>query len=94
MIKKREYNKALKTVKEYEQQLLNKPVVIASAFGFLWWCENDVDHHRWIKAKNIDSACKKFISNQPKTIRKIDYEVQNGKKYIDISERKEFHHWL
>jgi len=92
MIKKREYKKALKIVKEYEQQVLNKPV--ANTFGFIWWCEKDIQHNRWIKAKDIDSACRKFILNQPKTIRKLDYEVQHGDEFIDISERKEFKYFI
>lgn len=93
MIKKREYNKALKIVKAYEQQL-NKPVVIASLFGFLWFNENDTEHNRYIKAKDIDSACKKFLANKPKTMVRIDYEVHHGNKYIDISNRSEFKDWL
>lgn len=93
MIKKRDYNKALKIVKAYEQQL-NKPAVIASLFGFLWFNENNTEHSRYIKAKNINSACKKFLANKPKTMVRIDYEVQHGNEYIDISNLSEFKDWL
>ena len=63
-------------------------------FGFLWFNKNSTEHNRYIKAKNIDSACKIFLTNKPKTMVKIDYEVHRGNNYIDISNRSEFENWL
>ena len=94
MIQKREYNKALKIVKCYEEQIKSKSVNTAKEFGFIWHDNDNVPHYTWIKAKNIDSACKKFLRCERKTMMTLDYEVQVGKEYIDISERKEFKNWL
>ena len=98
MIGKREYNKALKIVQEYQKQEQEKKQVGIylkhNCFSFLWFDKNDKDNCRIVKAKNIDIACKKFISNLPKTISKIDYEVGFLNQFIDISDRKEFKNYI
>lgn len=80
---------------------LNLDVVTTSSsgkFGFLYWLESDSNssHGRckWIKADNIDQSCKKFLKNATKTLQSVDYEVQLGDKYIDISERPDFKSWI
>jgi hypothetical protein len=79
----------------------NKHSVKASfsnKYGFLYWCENDTTADdgrcKWIEASTLDEACAKFIKKAPKTLRQVDYEVQLGNKYIDISERADFKNWL
>ena len=63
-------------------------------FVFLWFNENGKEFNKFIKAKNINSAIKKFLSKKPISMHRIDYEVQNGNKYIDISDRTEFSEYL
>lgn len=95
-IGKREYDKAVKIVEAYQQQNI-KTVPVAcniNYFGFLWYSDNNVEHQTWIKAKNIDSACKKFVARKFKTLFRLDYEVCNNRTFIDISERKELKEWL
>lgn len=98
MIGKREYNKAFKIVQEYQKQEQEKKQVGKyfnhNCFNFLWFDKNEKAYSRTIKAKSIDIACKKFISNLPKTISKIDYEVGFLNYFIDISDRKEFEKYI
>ena len=85
-----------------ENSGLHKHFVKASfsnKYGFLYWCENDTTADdgrcKWIEASTLDEACAKFIKKKaPKTLRQVDYEVQLGNKYIDISERADFKNWL
>lgn len=79
----------------------NIPDVKASfsnKYGFLYWCENDTTADdgrcKWIEASTLDEACEKFLKKAPKTLRQVDYEVQLGDKYIDISERADFQNWI
>jgi len=90
-ITKSQYIKALKTVDTYIRQVENKSKkCTVNLFGFLWHNFNYVEHQTFIKAKNIDSACKIFNKRMPKTMFRLDYEVQHGNEFIDISDRKEF----
>jgi hypothetical protein len=70
----------------------------SNKYGFLYWCENDTTADdgrcKWIEASTLDEACEKFLKKAPKTLRQIDYEVQLGDNYIDISERADFKNWL
>ena len=93
MIGKREYNKALKVIKEYEKQQICV-LKTDTSFGFLWFDKNDKYSQRIIRAKNINSACNKFLLNIPKTLVTIDYEVLNNNTYIDISNKKKFQKYL
>ena len=97
IIKKREYNNALKIIKLHEEQI-KKTYKISKVFGFLWFNKNGKEHNKYIKAKNIKEACRKFLKNKPKTIVKIDYEVhfktKNNSDYISISNRKEFENYF
>ena len=63
-------------------------------YGFLWFGKNGTEHNKYIKAKNIDSAIKKFLARKPKSMTGLDYEVHNGDIYIDISNRSEFSEYL
>jgi hypothetical protein len=98
MIRKSEYNKALKIVDAYRLQLQQREnkrtVTNHNLYGFLWFDCDGGEHHRWIKAKDIDSACKRFEKIQPKTMVRLDFEVQNVTTYFDISEREEFKHLI
>lgn len=71
-----------------------KAIIGCNYFGFLWFTENGNEKQRWVKAKNIDDACRKFLSNMPKTLYRIDCEVQHENDYISISNRKEFNEYL
>ncbi len=93
MIGKREYNKALKVIKEYEKQQICV-LKTDTSFGFLWFDKNDKHYQRIIRAKDINSACNKFLLNIPMTLGKVDYEVSNNNTYIDISERKKFEKYI
>lgn len=95
MIKKREYNKAVKVVAEYEKQQIKQPNT-KGMYGFLYWIEeSSEDRNKYIKAKNLESAIKQFLRLKPKTLREIDCEVSlpNG-GYVEIVNRPEFKEWF
>ncbi len=93
LIGKIEYNKALKIVMEYEKQKISV-LKTDTCFGFLWFDKNDKHYQRIVIAKDIYSACDKFLLNIPKTLVKIDYEVSNMYGFIDISDMKNFEKYL
>lgn len=60
-------------------------------YQFLWYTKygyqfSDGSKARftYVKAKNIESACKKFHRLLPCTIYKLDYEVKFNDTFIDI----------
>ena len=91
-ITKREYNAALKTIKKFELQKMRVRIA-SNLFGFLWWGKSDNEHSKWIKAKDINEACAKFLKCTP-TLENVDYEVQNGYNYIDISDIKPINKYI
>lgn len=63
-------------------------------YQFLYYLDGDrvatrdLERYRTkvIRAKDIESACEKFIKQKPKTLYQIDYEVKlKGDEFIDIS---------
>ena len=94
IISKRDYMKALKIVGAYESQVNTTVIKKDGRFGFLWYNVNGDGSQRWVKAKSIDSAIKKFIRNAPKTMDRLDYEVQHNNSYIDVSEKEELVKWI
>ncbi len=86
MISKREYLKAQKTIRKYQEQLLK------GKYQFLYFTNGNVSENViWIKAKNIDDACQRmrnFINETSPKIKEVDYEVFFNEKYIDISKQE------
>lgn len=64
-------------------------------YGFLYWLTTDSkDHVKFIYAKNINKAIKKFISSMPASLDRVDYEVKFENSFIDISENKAIQKWI
>lgn len=103
MITKREYNKALNTVLKYEQQLRKRRVIGNSSAGYQFmYYLSDEDYMKpepkyrlkYVRAKNINEAVNKFLANKPKSLTRMDYEVEKDGKYIDISNFEKLQHYL
>lgn len=91
MISKRDYNKALKVVNQYELEQREK-MKTSNHFGFLWFDDTRKmnDFTTIVKAKSIESACAKFLAIKPKKLFVVDHEVECNGSYFDISEMKGF----
>ena len=49
---------------------------------------------KYIKAKSIDAAIKKFLARKPKSLTRLDYEVEKDGQFIDISNVEALRHYL
>ena len=97
MITKKQYEEALKTIAGYERQ--NQ--VADKGYQFMYYLSGEgfyraepKYHIRYIKAKSLDAAINRFLSTKPKSLVKVDYEVEHNGKYIDISNIDALQEWL
>lgn len=60
-------------------------------YGFIWFRSvsgfGDPSGARWVRASSLDAACRIFLSRVPQSAGSVDYEVQYGDEYLDITDR-------
>lgn len=94
MITKREYNKALKIIKQYQEQEANRKPRRSSIWLFIWFDEDRNQYNKFVRASKLDTACRKFLREKPKAMVSVDEEVENKGKYYDISDREDFKEYI
>lgn len=85
MISKKTFKRAEKIIEKYnlQQVIINKKKQ-KGKFEFLWFDLTGKDHVRFIKAKSIESACKKFLALKLQTLDYVDYEARLNGVEIEI----------
>lgn len=87
MIGKREYNKAVKIVKQYEKEQsdLLKKKRNSGYYSILYQLKNDAFEfyrERLIKASSPNAAINRFMKNAPISLKWIDEDLEmNGESY-------------